>query len=143
MTTAWSTTPQTAQRMSRQATRDTRPERAIRSALHAAGYRFRVAYPVPGLKRCSIDVAFPRRRVAVFVDGCFWHSCPEHRTQPKANSKRWADKLAANEDRDRRVDRHLEEQGWAVVRIWEHERVEAALDEILSKVLAEPRSTPA
>lgn len=130
--TTWTTTPQVTRRMSLQARRDTRPELAIRSMLHAAGLRFRVSYPVPELSRCSIDIAFTRRRVAVFVDGCFWHLCPDHGTQPKANGSRWAAKLAANQSRDRRVDAKLAEHGWRVLRIWEHEDVSAASSRILS-----------
>ena len=112
---------QTARRMSLQRPRDTRPELALRSSLHAAGYRFRVSYSVPELRRCSIDIAFPRRRLAVFVDGCFWHSCADHGSRPKANADRWAAKLEANRERDRRVDQHLRDRGWVVLRIWEHE----------------------
>jgi DNA mismatch endonuclease (patch repair protein) len=126
MTSSWTTTAQTARRMSLQARSDTRPEVAIRSALHACGLRFRVSYPVPGLARCSIDIAFPRRRLAVFVDGCFWHGCPVHASWPKSNAERWAMKLEGNQARDRRVDAHLTERGWTVVRVWEHEDPQAA-----------------
>lgn len=127
----WTTTPQVARRMSLQAQRDTRPELAIRSMLHAAGLRYRVSYPVPELSRCSIDIAFTRRKLAVFVDGCFWHACPEHGTRPKANAGRWAAKLAANQSRDRWVDAKLGEHDWRVLRIWEHEDVSAAFSRIL------------
>lgn len=130
MTTAWSTTAKIAHRMSLQARRDTRPEVALRSALHALGHRFRVSYPVPDLKRCTIDIAFPRQRVAVFVDGCFWHGCPEHGTRPKSNVDRWTEKLDANRERDRRVEAHLRDRGWAVLRIWEHESVEVACERV-------------
>ena len=130
MATTWSTTAQIAHRMSIQARRDTRSELAIRSALHSLGRRFRVSYPVPELRRCTIDIAFPRRRVAVFVDGCFWHGCPEHGTLPKSNADRWADKLDGNRDRDRRVDAHLRDRKWVVLRIWEHEEVDAACERI-------------
>ena len=130
MASTWSTTAQTARRMSRQARRDTGPELAIRSALHGAGYRFRVAYPIPDLPRCTIDIAFPRQRVAVFVDGCFWHDCPEHGTRPKTNAARWRAKLDANRARDRRVDAHLEARGWRVLRVWEHEDVSAVCTRI-------------
>lgn len=123
MATTWSTTSQIAHRMSRQARRNTRPEVLIRSALHASGCRFRVSYPVPDLSRCTIDIAFPGRRVAVFVDGCFWHDCPEHGTRPKTNADRWTAKLEANRARDRRVDEHLRAQGWTALRVWEHEDV--------------------
>lgn len=132
MVAAWTTNAQTARRMSLQSRRDTRPELVLRSALHAARRRFRVAYPVPDMRRCSIDIAFPRQRVAVFVDGCFWHTCADHGSSPKANAGRWASKLETNRERDRRVNRHLEERGWVVVRIWEHEAAEAACSKVLS-----------
>lgn len=90
-----------------------------------------MTYPVPELRRCTIDIAFPRRRVAVFVDGCFWHGCPEHGTQPKSNVDRWTAKLEANYERDRRVDTHLRDRGWLVVRVWEHEDLETACARVL------------
>ncbi|MCL2466873.1 MAG: very short patch repair endonuclease [Micrococcales bacterium] len=114
--------------------RDTGPEMALRRVLHAAGMRYRVGVPVPGQKRRTIDVAFTRAQVAVFVDGCFWHGCPQHGRAPEANSTWWATKLGANQARDRDTDRLLVEAGWTVVRVWEHEdphtaarRVQAAL----------------
>ena len=113
---------------------DTQPELALRRLLHSHGHRYRVAWPVPGRPRRTIDVAFVGRRVAVFVNGCFWHSCPEHATSPQANSLWWTEKLRANVDRDSETDRLLEQAGWTVVRVWEHEepadaaaRVEAVL----------------
>jgi DNA mismatch endonuclease (patch repair protein) len=114
--------------------RDTGPELALRRSLHARGWRFRVDYPpFPGLRRRA-DVVFTRRRVAVYVDGCFWHSCPMHGTTAKANASFWADKLEMNRRRDWDTDQRLREAGWTVVRVWEHEtpeeavpRVEAAL----------------
>jgi DNA mismatch endonuclease (patch repair protein) len=107
--------------MQRTRRRNTTPELAVRRLLHAHGFRYRVdRAPLPGLRRRA-DIVFPRERVAVFVDGCFWHSCPIHATRPKANSAWWAAKLAANAERDRDTDRRLEEAGWIVVRAWEHE----------------------
>lgn len=109
----------------------------LRRELHARGRRFRVVTKVPGNNRRTIDIAFPRQRLAVFVDGCFWHNCPEHGTQPAVNSDWWTTKLTANRDRDADTDRLLDEAGWRVLRIWEHEaaegaadKVEAALDEL-------------
>lgn len=111
----------TRKRMSRQRSRDTDPERALRSLLHRMGLRFRLhRRPVPGLRR-EADLVFTGARVAVFVDGCFWHCCPEHATSPKANGRWWATKLAGNVARDRDTDRRLAEAGWRVVRVWEHE----------------------
>ena len=122
--------PGVSDRMSRQRRRDTRPEVAIRKLLHARGLRFRVTLPVPGMTRRSIDIAFTKARVAVFVDGCFWHVCPVHATSPAANSQWWADKLAKNQARDVATDQHLRDLGWTVVRIWEHEDPEVAAEKI-------------
>ncbi|MFL5796801.1 MAG: very short patch repair endonuclease [Actinomycetota bacterium] len=100
---------------------DTRPEVAVRAALHAAGLRFRKEYPIrAGSRVVRVDVAFPRQRLAVFVDGCFWHMCPEHGVMPRRNVTYWRPKLRNNVDRDSRTDLALSEEGWAVVRIWEH-----------------------
>lgn len=91
----------------------------LRRALHARGLRYRVGYPVPGNRRRTIDIAFTRAQVAVFVDGCFWHGCPRHGTAPRANSSWWAEKLAANKSRDEDTTAWLEQEGWQVVRVWE------------------------
>lgn len=115
--------------------RDTAAELALRRVLHAQGLRYRVAFPIPGQRRRTIDVAFTRAKVAVFVDGCFWHGCPLHGTRPKANSDWWAAKLAANEARDRDTDRILVSLGWAVVRVWEHEALEVAAARVVSLVV--------
>lgn len=113
--------PALAARMSRLARRDTAPELAVRRELHARGLRYRVAYPVPGKSRRSIDIAFTRARLAVFIDGCFWHGCPTHGTSPTANSAWWATKIAANKARDADTADHLTSIGWRVARFWEHE----------------------
>lgn len=107
--------------MERQKRRDTSPELAIRRILHRRGFRYRVdVAPVTGLRRRA-DIVFPRQKVAVFVDGCFWHRCPEHGTVPQANQQWWIDKLDANVRRDRDTDEALTRAGWTVLRIWEHE----------------------
>lgn len=117
-------TPAARRRMQDQRARDTEPELALRRVLHAAGLRYRVDHaPLAGLRRRA-DLVFTRRRVAVFVDGCFWHSCPEHGNQPRTNEKWWAAKLARNRNRDADTDAQLRAAGWEVVRIWEHERPE-------------------
>lgn len=108
--------------------RDTRPEILLRRELHRRGRRFRVALRVPGNNRRTIDIAFTRHRVAVFVDGCFWHSCPTHGTRPTANRDWWARKLAANRARDADTDQLLRAAGWSVVRIWEHTPAAEAAD---------------
>ena len=105
----------------------------MRRLLHAKGLRFRIEYPLPGLRRRA-DVAFPRRHVAVFIDGCFWHGCPDHGTWPKANATWWRDKIEANVARDQDTNRRLDELGWTVIRIWEHEDVKAAADRVESVV---------
>ncbi|MDG4836936.1 very short patch repair endonuclease [Micromonospora sp. WMMD967] len=110
-----------SRRMSRQRRRDTAPEMSIRQLLHAQGYRYRVAWPIPGLRRRTIDIAFTAARMAIFIDGCFWHSCPQHKTNPAANSDWWSNKLETNRWRDSETNAHLEALGWSVLRIWEHE----------------------
>jgi DNA mismatch endonuclease (patch repair protein) len=108
-------------RMQQQQRRDTRPELELRRALHAAGLRYRVERPViPGMRRRA-DVVFGPAKVAVFVDGCFWHMCPDHATFPKANAGWWREKLERNRARDQDTDRLLREQGWLPLRVWEHE----------------------
>lgn len=100
---------------------------ALRSALHRSGLRFRKHVRPLSSLRCTADAVFPRERVAVFSDGCWWHRCPVHSTIPKANGDWWSQKLDRNFERDRRNDAALELAGWAVVRVWEHEDpVEAA-----------------
>lgn len=104
--------------------RDTGPELALRSALHRRGLRFRVNLSLRcGAVRVVPDIVFTRRKVAVFVDGCWWHRCPAHGTTPKANTAYWLPKLDRNVQRDRRVDAALAAGGWTILRIWEHEVV--------------------
>jgi DNA mismatch endonuclease (patch repair protein) len=117
--------------------RDTELERAVRSALFARGLRYRVDFPirVPGHRAIRADVVFPRRRVAVFIDGCFWHGCPEHGTTPATNQGYWAPKIAENRERDRRHSAVLHEAGWIVIRIWEHEDPEVAAEMVAVAVV--------
>jgi DNA mismatch endonuclease (patch repair protein) len=129
-------------RMSRQRRRDTTPEVSIRQLLHAQGYRYRVAWPIPGMRRRTVDIAFTRARVAVLVDGCFWHSCPQHKTSPMANSEWWSEKLEKNRLRDAATTAHLESMGWSVLRIWEHERPADAVTRIVD-LLSSRRAAPA
>lgn len=106
---------------------DTKPELELRRVLHAAGYRYRKDYPIRIDGRLiRPDLVFIGPRVAVFVDGCFWHSCPEHGGLPATNVDFWAPKLGANVERDRLQDRLLIGAGWRVVRVWEHEPPSAA-----------------
>jgi DNA mismatch endonuclease (patch repair protein) len=108
--------------MQRQRRRDTKPEVEIRRLLHAAGFRFRVDTILEPDLRARGDIVWRGRKTVVFVDGCFWHGCPEHATQPKANADWWREKLAGNVTRDRRTDAELTARGWRVLRYWEHER---------------------
>lgn len=106
--------------------RDTKPEVALRSAVHALGLRYRVsAAPIKSLRRTA-DLVFPTERVAVFLDGCFWHGCPQHHTVAVTNSTYWAEKVAANRARDADTDRRLTDAGWVVLRVWEHDDPEDA-----------------
>lgn len=116
--------------MQAQREHNTIPEVRIRKLLHAAGYRYRLHRLVPGTRR-EIDIALVRDRVAVFVDGCFWHGCQEHRTVPRSNREWWAAKLAANRARDADTTRRLTCEGWRVVRIWEHEDPEKAVSSLI------------
>jgi DNA mismatch endonuclease (patch repair protein) len=133
--------PGVSDRMRRQARQDTEPEVELRRRLFAQGLRYRVHVPIPGMPRRSMDVAFPRARVAVFVDGCFWHGCPEHATYPVANSAWWGAKLARNVERDTETAEHLQVLGWHVHRIWEHEDPAVAADELAKLVAARLRGT--
>jgi DNA mismatch endonuclease (patch repair protein) len=122
---------------------DTSIEKRLRSFLHARGLRYRKDYPIrlTNGRPVRADVAFPGARVVVFVDGCFWHRCPIHGTSPKANADYWGPKLDANVKRDRQVDRQLRNQGWTVVRVWEHEDASKAafrVSRLLHRGISEP-----
>jgi DNA mismatch endonuclease, patch repair protein len=122
--------------------RDTKPELALRGALHAMGYRYRkdLRLDLPQ-RRVRPDIAFTSRKVAVFVDGCFWHACPEHGSQPKNNEWYWSPKLAKNVERDRAADAALAEAGWTVVRLWEHTSLEDAVAAVVA-IVGGTRSVP-
>lgn len=109
--------------------RDTTPELALRSALHALGYRFRKDLPIRlGGTLVRPDIVFTRRRVAIFVDGCFWHCCPVHGRKPTSNGDYWSPKLTSNVQRDRRQTAALESAGWQVLRFWEHEALDQTVE---------------
>lgn len=121
-------------RMQNTPTRDTPAELAVRRRLHAGGLRYLVdVRPEPSLRR-KADIVFTRARVAVFVDGCFWHDCPIHGSAPKSNADWWRAKLDSNASRDRDTDRRLAEVGWAVLRVWEHEDPDDAAGRIVALV---------
>ena len=121
--------------MARTRSRDTKPELAVRAAAHARGLRFFVdRAPIAGLRRRA-DLLFPRLKLAVFVDGCFFHHCPEHGTWPKRNARFWREKIEANVRRDAQTNQILEANGWTVLRFWEHEdpgRCAAAMERAIA-----------
>jgi DNA mismatch endonuclease (patch repair protein) len=118
--------------------RDTGPELRLRRALHARGHRYRVAVALEGLaRRVRPDIVFRRARVAVFVDGCFWHGCPAHGRMPRDPTGYWGAKLARNHSRDIATDALLAEAGWTVVRVWEHDPVEGAVAQV-ERALGQP-----
>jgi DNA mismatch endonuclease (patch repair protein) len=119
--------------MSRLRRRDNGPEMAVRRLLRAGGIGYRVCLRVPGQRRRTIDIAFPGARLAVYVDGCFWHGCPLHLHVPKANHEWWTAKLAMNAARDAAVVEQLTELGWTVLRFWEHEPAE----DVVARICAE------
>lgn len=113
----------------------TKPERELRSQLHRVGLRFRKDHRLDlAAGRVRPDIVFTRIKVAVFVDGCFWHGCPDHGVQPRSNDWYWGPKLARNVERDRAADALLADEGWLVVRVWEHEPVVAAASRVKSAV---------
>ena len=126
--------------MRAQRERDTAIEREIRSRLHARGLRFRVHRRLLDGSRREVDVVFPGAKVAVFVDGCFWHGCPEHGTWPRNNAEFWRAKIEGNVRRDRDTDARLEAEGWTVVRVWEHEAPADAAQRIVDAVEARRRA---
>ncbi|MBB5153724.1 very short patch repair endonuclease [Saccharopolyspora phatthalungensis] len=116
--------------------RDTKPEQVIRRLVHARGLRYRVhARPLPDLRRTA-DLVFRPTKVAVFIDGCYWHGCPDHYASPKINSEYWSDKVARNIARDRDTDERLTRAGWLVLRFWEHEESTNCVDKIAATVIA-------
>ncbi|WP_191133925.1 very short patch repair endonuclease [Streptomyces sp. col6] len=144
MSTARPSSPAVSARMSRQASRDTAPEVAVRKLLHASGYRYRLNERVPHMSRRTIDIAFIRAKVAVFLDGCFWHGCPEHATQPKSNAEWWRQKLDRNMARDAETTAHLVAEGWTVLRFWEHQapvQVAEEVAEVVDRKKESPRRT--
>lgn len=121
--------------MSRIRGKNTKPEIALRKALWARGMRYRLRSRLLGRP----DIVFPGQHIAIFVDGCFWHGCPEHGVRPKSNSEFWKNKLATNAERDRQVNVRLVEHGWAVLRFWEHEILND-VDEVAERVRGQFRS---
>lgn len=117
--------------MSRVKGKNSAAERALRSALHARGLRFRLHRRVDGV---IADIVFSSSRVLVFVDGCFWHGCPRHATFPKSNTTYWLPKLAGNKERDKRQSGRLRRAGWRVIRVWEHDCLPPSL-RVVSRIM--------
>jgi DNA mismatch endonuclease, patch repair protein len=139
-TSSWATSEATRAVMRGNRGRDTKPELLLRSLLHRRGLRYRVnCRPLADLRRTA-DVLFPKERVAVFVDGCFWHGCPEHHRPSTKNSAFWRDKIASNKRRDAETTSTLSTSGWAVIRVWEHEDPAEACDRV-ARVIAERRAS--
>lgn len=121
---ASSAAAQTSMRSNRR--RDTNPELAVRRLLHRAGFRYRVDHAPRGVRPLRrADIVFTRRKVAVFIDGCFWHGCPDHFVAPRTNADYWSPKIARNRERDLAGTENLERNGWIVLRFWEHEAPDA------------------
>jgi DNA mismatch endonuclease (patch repair protein) len=133
----WEGVPEIRRRIMRSnRRRDTAPERAVRSALHLAGLRFRVDLPIRLAVGRTVrpDVIFPKKRVAIFIDGCFWHGCPVHGTLPVANREYWGPKIDENRQRDLRNTRDLEAECWTVIRAWEHEDPDALVQRVVKAI---------
>ncbi|MCX5397269.1 very short patch repair endonuclease [Streptomyces sp. NBC_00102] len=131
---SWASSAERRRNMQAIKSRDTKPERLIRQLVHASGLRYRVAAkPLPNLRRTA-DMVFRPAKVAVFIDGCYWHGCPEHYVAPKTNPGYWSDKVARNVARDRDTDQRLRSAGWTVLRFWEHQESDRCAAEIVSTV---------
>ncbi|MGW2828246.1 very short patch repair endonuclease [Streptomyces sp. NPDC001286] len=147
---SWASSPATQASMRSNKGRDTKPELALRKAVHALGLRYKVSKrPLPKVRRTA-DLVFTRVHLAVFMDGCYWHGCPEHHTLAATNRTFWMDKVETNRRRDQQTDEWLREAGWEVLRVWEHEDPNAAarrvretydrLDRELARAQAERKS---
>lgn len=134
---SWASSPSARKVMLGNRKRDTRPELAIRRLVHRLGLRYRVNARPPvqlTVRGATADLLFPRARVAVYIDGCFWHGCPQHFEPPRTHSSYWGPKIDRNQARDRVIDRELQAAGWVVLRIWEHEDPEEAARRVLNAV---------
>ncbi|MFJ9018413.1 very short patch repair endonuclease [Streptomyces sp. NPDC102259] len=136
---SWASSAARRRNMQAIRSRDTKPEKLIRRLVHAQGLRYRVAArPLPDLRRTA-DMVFRPVKVAVFIDGCYWHGCPEHYVPPRTNSGYWSAKVLRNMERDRDTDQRLREAGWLVLRFWEHEPAEECSLEV-SKAVADRKA---
>lgn len=132
---SWATSEAVRRAMVGNRSRDTRPELSVRSAVHRRGLRYRVAArPIPELRRTA-DLVFRPAKVAVFIDGCFWHGCPDHYSKPTTNAEYWSAKVARNMRRDADTNQRLREAGWIVLRYWEHADSDDIAREIVNTVI--------
>lgn len=122
--------PEASKRLAKVRQAGTSAEMRLRRVLHSRGLRYRVGVTLIRRPRRVVDIVFRPKKVAVFVDGCFWHGCPEHGTSSKSNADFWREKIETNKRRDADTDRRLLEAGWTVIRVWEHEDPELAADQI-------------
>jgi DNA mismatch endonuclease (patch repair protein) len=130
---SWASSDRTRAVMRGNRRRDTKPEIEVRRLVHAAGLRYRVDYaPLSSNRRIRADLVFTRVRVAVFLDGCFWHGCPQHYVPSHTNADYWGPKIEANAQRDARTDNLLQNAGWKVLRFWTHE----SPDDIAARIVA-------
>jgi len=129
-----------SRRMARVRQKGTRAELELRRALHGRGLRYHLQVPLLSNPRRVADIVFPSARLAIFVDGCFWHGCPDHASWPKANAESWRNKIERNRERDIDTARRLETLGWRVMRIWAHENAAVAADRI-SRVVRDRHDT--
>jgi len=131
---SWASSPAVRLVMRANRKRDTKPEIALRSAIHRAGLRFRITQRVDVGAPVVVDILFRRAKVAVFVDGCYWHGCPLHGTSPRTNPGYWIPKIARNRERDIRIDDLLTRAGWLPIRVWEHEEFDQVVPKVVSAV---------
>ena len=129
---SWASSPNVRAVMRANRKRDTKPELLIRRRLHALGYRYRVAARPLGGRYPVVDVLFPSRKIAVFVDGCFWHGCSQHYVAPMRNAQYWVPKIARNQARDAHSNSLLAAAGWTVIRLWEHELPPIAVQRVVA-----------
>ncbi|WP_119288114.1 very short patch repair endonuclease [Streptomyces sp. YIM 130001] len=138
---SWASSAARRRNMQAIRSRDTKPEQMIRQLVHAQGFRYRVsARPLPSLRRTA-DLVFRPAKVAVFIDGCYWHGCPDHYVPPKTNPGYWSDKVLRNMTRDTDTNTQLSKAGWLVLRFWEHEEASLCADKIAAVVVARRRET--
>ncbi|MEV6119931.1 very short patch repair endonuclease [Streptomyces sp. NPDC052077] len=131
---SWASSAARRRNMQAIRSRDTTPERLVRRLVHAQGLRYRIAArPLPDLRRTA-DLVFRPAKVAVFIDGCYWHGCPDHYVSPRTNAVYWSDKVGRNMARDLDTNERLQAAGWTVLRFWEHQAAEECAEEITSTV---------